>query len=318
MVCGEIAVLKPGVNWPVNPDIALKQLQESVIKHGLVHWSVSLDTAVKRFGLCDFKHKRISLSRKLCELNSDDEVSDTILHEIAHAMAFERHGVNCGHDDRWKAICVEIGARPVACYGESVVQPDAPWVLVHKQTGEIFRSYYKRPSRDWSNVWIRGRKKDTLGQLAIKAVSQMDKTQSDDENSGSKQINHFNDQSVLDVHQGLTELVKQYAAEHGLRLSSTRCKYNSHKLDLTLSLRVPISEDSKEEERIEFAALAPIFNLTGEDYLKPFTVDGRMFTLIGFKPNNRKYPIIATDEAGRRYKFEVDVLDQFAATSADK
>ena len=112
---------------------------------------------------CAGPEKTISISRPLCELNSDDEVRDTVLHEIVHALAWKRHGENCGHDARWKKICVEVGARPVACYdGNDVTQPDAPWVLAHKETGEVFRSYFKRSNRNWSKIWIRGRKADTF------------------------------------------------------------------------------------------------------------------------------------------------------------
>ena len=51
---------------------------------------------------------------------------------------------------------------------DEVTQPDAPWVLAHKETGEVFRSYFKRPNRNWSEIWIRGRKADTFGKLEIR------------------------------------------------------------------------------------------------------------------------------------------------------
>jgi predicted SprT family Zn-dependent metalloprotease len=52
-------------------------------------------------------------------LNSDAEVLDTLLHEIAHALT-----PGDGHMARWKAKCVEIGAKPQRCYTEqSVIAP---------------------------------------------------------------------------------------------------------------------------------------------------------------------------------------------------
>ena len=36
--------------------------------------------------------KTIGISRPLCALHSDDEVRDTILHEVAHALAWKRYG----------------------------------------------------------------------------------------------------------------------------------------------------------------------------------------------------------------------------------
>jgi predicted SprT family Zn-dependent metalloprotease len=60
--------------------------------------------------------KYIKLSRHLVRLNSDDEVRETILHEIAHAIA----GVKNGHNHVWKAACIRVGAKPVRLAGEEV------------------------------------------------------------------------------------------------------------------------------------------------------------------------------------------------------
>lgn len=83
-------------------------------KHGLLDkgWYFEFDNAVKRFGVCKFRSKCISLSKKMCELNGVDKVKDTILHEIAHAIA----GHKAGHGSEWKKICVQIGAKPERCY----------------------------------------------------------------------------------------------------------------------------------------------------------------------------------------------------------
>ena len=52
-------------------------------------------------------------------LNGIDEVRDTILHEIAHALCPKD-----GHGPRWRATCRRIGARPARCYTEaSVISP---------------------------------------------------------------------------------------------------------------------------------------------------------------------------------------------------
>ncbi len=306
----------------MNPVIALRQLKNSLEEHGLSEWTASLDNAVRRFGVCDISNKRISLSRKLCDLNSDEEVTDTILHEIAHALAYKRHGVSCGHDNRWKSICEEIGARPEACYDDAVVEPDAPWVLVHKTSGEVFRSYHKKPRRNWSQVWIRGRKQETLGQLTIKSSKSVQQADAgngatrtvDQENADSSTVASFTQETVLEVQENLVAMVKAYAKQHGMQLTNANCKYNSRKCDFTLSLAIPDSAESANVERIEFEALASLFGLTSNDYQRQFSLNGRSFRLIGFKPNNRKYPIIGVDENDRRYKFSTDVVDQLLTT----
>lgn len=312
----------------MKPNQALAQLKQSIEEHSLSEWTAGLDSAVRRFGVCNLTKKHISLSRTLCELNSDEEVTDTILHEIAHALAYERHGKNCKHDKRWQKICIEIGARPEACFDDAVVQPEAPWLLVHKATNEVFSSYFKRPNRDWSQVWIRGRKEDTQGQLVIKSRKSMSdnttmtspekvSTPKDSNDTTLPEANSvepvlsFTEKTVLQVHQDLVAMIKTYAKQHNLDLGGVKCKYSSMSCDFTMSLSVPSSIDATEMERIEFNALASLFDLTSDDYQREFQVNGRRFSLIALKPNNRKYPIIGADESGRQYKFTVDVIDQF-------
>jgi len=65
--------------------------------------------------------KSIALSRHLVRLNDEAEVRDTILHEIAHALA----GIEHGHDAVWQAVCRKIGAKPnrIADQEVNVVEP---------------------------------------------------------------------------------------------------------------------------------------------------------------------------------------------------
>ncbi|HXP48579.1 MAG TPA: SprT-like domain-containing protein, partial [Bacteroidia bacterium] len=50
-------------------------------------WRITLDNAKRRFGMCKHGPKIISLSRPLIALNKPQRVEQTILHEIAHALA---------------------------------------------------------------------------------------------------------------------------------------------------------------------------------------------------------------------------------------
>jgi hypothetical protein len=134
-------------------------LLEKMAGHGMVDlgWTMNWDEAGKRFGCCSVGKKVISLSRPLTEANPESEVVDTILHEIAHPLADLEHGEKCGHDERWKAVCRRIGARPEACYGDDeVVIPGARWVLAHAETGEVFASYLRRPDKDVTRMFWGG------------------------------------------------------------------------------------------------------------------------------------------------------------------
>lgn len=80
-------------------------------------WTFKWDTAYQRFGVCKSWQRVIGMSKKLVEINGEEEVLDTILHEIAHALVGPGHN----HDEVWKQKCREVGARPVACYSSNDV-----------------------------------------------------------------------------------------------------------------------------------------------------------------------------------------------------
>lgn len=85
-------------------------------------WVFKWDHAKRRFGQCSYHTKTISLSRYLVELNDRPDVEDTILHEIAHALA----GGRAGHGPEWKRECRRVGAKPKACYKTSEIQAPPP------------------------------------------------------------------------------------------------------------------------------------------------------------------------------------------------
>lgn len=92
--------------------------------HGLLQqgWVFKFDVrATRRFGQCRVVKRRfdslvlsrtLSLSAPLTRLNAEKEVEDTILHEVAHALA----GLDADHGPAWKACASRLGARPEACY----------------------------------------------------------------------------------------------------------------------------------------------------------------------------------------------------------
>lgn len=85
-------------------------------EHGLSHWTFAFDRAERRFGLCSWTHKRITLSAKLTLLNDIEPVRETILHEIAHALA-----PGDGHGPIWRAMCRKLGIPAERCFTEKDV-----------------------------------------------------------------------------------------------------------------------------------------------------------------------------------------------------
>ena len=83
--------------------------------HGLVDWTFRFSAAQSRLGECREQEKLIRLSLSHAMKAEPREVKDTILHEVAHALA----GARAGHGPAWKAIATRIGATPKSRAEES-------------------------------------------------------------------------------------------------------------------------------------------------------------------------------------------------------
>jgi predicted SprT family Zn-dependent metalloprotease len=88
-------------------------------RHRLTGWRLVFDNAKTRAGVCRYDSKEIGLSRPLISLYEVGQVTEIVLHEIAHALAGPRHG----HDRVWQAT-----ARRIGCSGDRCVPADAPAV----------------------------------------------------------------------------------------------------------------------------------------------------------------------------------------------
>lgn len=75
-------------------------------EHGLYSqgWRFKLGRGKKRLGACNYRQKQVSVSRYLIELGTDEEVMDTIIHEIAHALT-----PHCGHNSLWVEKARSLG-----------------------------------------------------------------------------------------------------------------------------------------------------------------------------------------------------------------
>jgi predicted SprT family Zn-dependent metalloprotease len=109
-------------------------------QHGLKGWSFDFNRHKRTLGVCRYEARAIELSVYLVYHNGPDEVRDTILHEIAHALVGPGHG----HDAVWKAKAVEIGARPRSC-GDAEM-PRGRWQAQCPRCGQDF-SRHRRPRR---------------------------------------------------------------------------------------------------------------------------------------------------------------------------
>lgn len=117
--------------------------QHLLEKHGLWQqgWRFAWDRAKRRAGCCKYRKRLITLSQPYVELNTSsnpDDIIDTILHEIAHALVGHGHG----HDAVWQMKAEEIGARPVRCCdAAAIVLPRGEYVAKCGGCGKEFRRH---------------------------------------------------------------------------------------------------------------------------------------------------------------------------------
>lgn len=79
----------------------------------LEEWNVKLSSRMKvTAGLCSYTDQQLVFASKVMARWDEDDIKDTVLHEIAHALA----GPSAGHGPEWKAMCRTVGARPERCY----------------------------------------------------------------------------------------------------------------------------------------------------------------------------------------------------------
>lgn len=118
-----------------------KQIAEKLLQlHNLNDYIFKFDGAKRRFGSCSIKRKIISLSKHLVLLNEESQVTDTILHEIAHALTPSSH-----HGIEWKKCCIHIGANPIRQYSTTEVRtPEYIWEGSCGNCGHVFKRHKRR------------------------------------------------------------------------------------------------------------------------------------------------------------------------------
>ena len=87
-------------------------------------WSFGFDNAKRRAGACNYRDKRITVSRYLAARFDDDEIHQVLLHEVAHALA----GHDAAHGSAWRHIARELGYIGGATHHGETATELAPWV----------------------------------------------------------------------------------------------------------------------------------------------------------------------------------------------
>lgn len=84
--------------------------------HGLDGWTFNFDNATRRFGVCKWRKRTITLSREL-SLMHPVEARETLRHEVAHAITDPDAPP---HGYEWYESCKLVGAKPERCHSAQV------------------------------------------------------------------------------------------------------------------------------------------------------------------------------------------------------
>ncbi len=131
-------------------ELAAGMARELMAQFGLGDWAFGWNRRKRSLGLCRYRQKRLELSAHFVMSNEAPQVRETILHEIAHALAGEK----AGHGPLWKAMCARVGCKPERCDQGEAVMPRGRWVA---RCGTCGKEYWRhrRPARR-AKYWCRG------------------------------------------------------------------------------------------------------------------------------------------------------------------
>jgi predicted SprT family Zn-dependent metalloprotease len=86
--------------------------------------------------VCKYKVQRIEIAEHYALNNNQDEVMDTLMHEIAHAK-LPGHG----HNAMWKALAIQLGAKPFSCAKRNVEVKPGDWRAICDECGKVYHKY---------------------------------------------------------------------------------------------------------------------------------------------------------------------------------
>jgi predicted SprT family Zn-dependent metalloprotease len=111
----------------MNLDEAKTIMLTEMEMHGLDDWNFAWSRAKGFLGMCSYSEQTLYLSKPLTEVNTLATMTDTIRHEIAHALV----GPGKGHGAEWKAMARALGVKPRAADKNAVTVPKKYFAVHH-------------------------------------------------------------------------------------------------------------------------------------------------------------------------------------------
>lgn len=146
-----------------------RHAQEVLEYYGLTAhgWSFAVDPPAARLGQCRYGPKVVAITETYLRVGNDEQIWDTLLHEVGHALDKVIYGVPSGHGRNWKEIGYIIGYNPKSCKFVNSMFPDTKYVracpthgilqqLKRKPRGTKYGTYICRTCGSDLEIYTRG------------------------------------------------------------------------------------------------------------------------------------------------------------------
>jgi len=116
-------------------------------------------------------------------------------------------------------------------------------------------------------------------------------------------MKEFTKDSLKVLRKDIDSALKSVADKHGLSLMLGNIRFNEESFTGKLEARVT-DKPGETTMAADFRALAHSYGLSPSLLGQVLSINGKRYKIVGLKPRNRKYPVIAESVAtGKRFKF---------------
>jgi len=120
----------------------------------------------------------------------------------------------------------------------------------------------------------------------------------------SKQITKFSKANLPAIRAEIDAALASVLTKYGLAAELGNIKFSDQDFRAQITVNTGSAADGAKRKFDDYAYR---FGLTGNEFGKFIASGGKKYKIIGLNPKSRKYPIIATNNAGSQYKFTADM-----------
>lgn len=112
------------------------------------------------------------------------------------------------------------------------------------------------------------------------------------------------------IHAEIDAALGAIAARHNIMLAKSRATFNAVELRCNTTFTVKGEDGQDLAAKTLFNAYAALYGLQKEDFGRMFKVGSQVFKITGINPKRKQYPISATGESGKAYKFPAESVQR--------